>query len=202
MLIYQYLFSKRGTLRFRDYLDIEGRRRRQRTISRVSLLLSASSQWKKMFSSDNDQSMITVTGFDCNSFESMLQLFKPHEDSLDRRVRWHNIQEHQPWTTKRKAETIICWHVSCYNACLFSVLWPKFVLMSWFGFTGTNGNVWLRFGRRVLRNLLLQHPLARVEWPTDARCLELARISGERHSVLPDVFCFADGCFGKTGNVL
>ena len=50
---------------------------RQRRIPRCSLLSVSHSPWRQVYISNNDQGMITLTGFDVKSFHYFLDLFHP-----------------------------------------------------------------------------------------------------------------------------
>ena len=50
---------------------------RQRRIPRHSLLPVSKSPWQRVYSSQDDQAMITLTGFDVNSFHYLCSVFAP-----------------------------------------------------------------------------------------------------------------------------
>ena len=58
-------------------LSIEERRRRSRKIPRCALIPLNLSPWRKLQASQNDQAFITMTGFDCESFQKILEIFAP-----------------------------------------------------------------------------------------------------------------------------
>ena len=58
-------------------LSIEERRRRYRKIPRSALIPLALSPWRKLLASRNDQAFITMMGFDCESFDRLLDKFGP-----------------------------------------------------------------------------------------------------------------------------
>ncbi len=58
-------------------LSIEERRRRYRKIPRCALIPMKLSPWQKLRASQNDQAYITMTGFDFESFEKILERFAP-----------------------------------------------------------------------------------------------------------------------------
>ena len=66
---------------FLKSLDIIGRRLRQRKIPRSCLQDPSVSTWHKLYEANNDQGMITLTGFDCDSFASLCAIFAPVFDS-------------------------------------------------------------------------------------------------------------------------
>ena len=85
------------------------------------------------------------------------------------------------------------------TACLgLTLAWyrfrgSEFTLQGWFGFTGTQTNVWLRFGRRMLLKTLLNMPDSLVIFPSDDKIEEYQEAIQGRHDQLGDVYCFADG---------
>lgn len=203
-----YLARKRRTQAFRNRLSAEGRRRRQRHLPRISLLPPSASPWQQMYDSNNDTAMITVTGFDCNAFEALHDMFRPLFDM------------YSPWTKKDPGLNYRAVNTNQHRGspriisssqCLGIVLaWYRFrgaeyILQGWFGFTGAHANVWIRFGRRMLINALCQNPLARVRMPTAAEVANLKQICKARHNSLHDVYAAADGlkiafqsCHGMT----
>ena len=181
---------------FKDMLDEEGRQRRDRRLPRASLLLPSDSAWERLYQSSNDQALITVTGFDHRAFTELLTLFNP----------W--FRSHTPWTgdsqqpfKKMSIRTRHIGRARIINAagCLGLVLaWyrfrgAEFILQGWFGLTGTHANTWLRFGRRGLLVVLGQQADARVEMPSDDKVDVLCQVTQQRHDLLHDVYCVADG---------
>ena len=66
---------------FHRALPYEDRQLRQRRIPRVSLHDAHKSSWRRLYSSENDQALITLTGFDHATFQYLLQLFQPIFDT-------------------------------------------------------------------------------------------------------------------------
>ena len=62
---------------FKQRLSIEERRRRYQKIPRSALIPLALSPWRKLLASRNDQAYITMMGFDCESFDRILEKFAP-----------------------------------------------------------------------------------------------------------------------------
>ncbi len=56
-------------------LSDDSKRVQQRRLPRVSLLSPRKSPWSKLYKSQNDQGMITLTGFDYNSFNVVNEKF-------------------------------------------------------------------------------------------------------------------------------
>jgi hypothetical protein len=67
---------------FRDKLSLEGRRRRFRQIPRPALPDPENSPWAILYKSGDDGALITVTGFDHDTFQHMLDLFSPLYDKF------------------------------------------------------------------------------------------------------------------------
>jgi hypothetical protein len=183
---------------FRELLDAEGMKRRDRRIPRIALLSPGRTAFDKLYNSGNDQALITVTGFDHLAFRSLLEVFAP----------WYN--KHTPWTGHNDGSTFKVLNTRSHGrtgrkriitatTCLALVLaWYRFrgselQLQGWFGFTGTHANVWLCFGRRGLLIVLKKHPMARVEMPSDEKIADLKNACRERHPLLGDVYCVANG---------
>ena len=61
--------TKQKNNSFLNTMNIEGRRRRNRNIVRDSLLQPENSPWQRCYESGHDGSLITITGFDHETFE-------------------------------------------------------------------------------------------------------------------------------------
>jgi hypothetical protein len=57
------------------------RRRRRRKIPRLALLGPLHSPWRQLYNSKNDQSLITLTGFDYTTFDWFSKIFTPIYES-------------------------------------------------------------------------------------------------------------------------
>jgi hypothetical protein len=191
--------AKKKRSYFRDLLDKEGRRRRARNLPLKSIPSPGEAPWAKVYNSNDDGSLITVTGFDFSGFNYLLGLFTP---LFATHTPWHKvngesdgflycrINQNERRGRKRKINP---------TACLGLVLaWyrfrgSEFILQGWFGFTGCHLNVWLRFGRRMLLKALVAHPEAMVRFPDDDTIKAYKLAIHARHKALVDVYCVADG---------
>jgi DDE superfamily endonuclease len=185
---------------FRDLLSIDGMWRRDGRIPREALVDPQSSAWQKLYSSKNDQALITATGFDHASFGMLLSLFEPYfynftpwvgnrDGTSMRRVK----NKRNPRGTLGRPRKVDA--KSCLGLALawYRFRGAEYILQGWFGLTGTPVNVWLKFSRRVLLYVLWKNKLARVKMPSDTMIEEYKRIIKLRHPALGDVYCFADG---------
>ena len=68
---------KKKKQKFREKLDEEGRKRRDRNIPRTALNSPTNSAWQKLYESGDDGALITVTGYDHTTFQFILNLFNP-----------------------------------------------------------------------------------------------------------------------------
>jgi hypothetical protein len=66
---------------FLKSLDIAEQRLGSRKIPRSCLQNQSVSIWRKLYEAQNDQGLITLTGFDCACFASLCEIFAPIFDS-------------------------------------------------------------------------------------------------------------------------
>lgn len=194
-----WLHQQSRVVTFRDLMDLEGRRRRDRNLPRCALPAPKESPWQHCFDSRDDGALITVTGFDHSAFNELLVLFEPV------------FNAYTPWTGKKdgfsyrpvtpnKSKGRGRRRLVSASSCLGLVLaWYRFrggefILQGWFGFTGGHTNVWLRFGRRMLLRVLCKNHDARVRFPTEPEIQQYKAIVNSRHKSLVDVYCTLDGC--------
>lgn len=138
----------------------------------------------------NDQALITFTGFDHQTFQWLLDLFKPlcntrspHKDSrkLYRlkqrgRRRLHNAADilglYLTWTRTRGSTMVL------------SVV---------FAMTASNVQRYLYFARRILLRVLVNHPAAAICIPSAEKIREYQAAIEDRHPLLENVWWAFDG---------
>ena len=185
---------------FRSSLIKEGRNRRRRSLNREVLLHPSLSPWMKLYSSGTDGSLITITGFDHPTFQYILDLFTPFFSAF---TPWcskqgggvDGLQYMRRNTNEKRGKKRMVTAAACLGLTLawYRFRGAEFVLQGWFGFTGTQTNVWLRFGRRMLVKALRTEEAAIVRFPSNESIEEWKAIIQERHDKLHHVYCFADG---------
>ena len=176
--------------RFRELLTLEGRRRRDRRIPRISLQKPEMSPWCYLFGSGNDQSLITATGLDHQAFRDLHSLFEPlynqyvitREGSIEVRKKKGG--------RKRLLDSIACLGLA--------LMWTRtrgseWVLSCQFGITGNPISLWIRYTMRLLVSILRVTPEARVQLPSDEKITEYQDAIIAKYSLLQDVYCVADG---------
>ncbi len=118
------------------------------------------SPWQKLLASKNDQAYITMPGFDCKSFDKVLEKFAPMYPGHTPFDESGMIVEFK-YTQGRKGEVQP-------EDCLGLVLvWTRTrgllnVIQLVFGLTYSNLSVYLRFGTRLIIETLRNNPLASV----------------------------------------
>ena len=184
---------------FRSSLIKEGRNRRRRSLNREVLLHPSLSPWMKLYSSGTDGSLITITGFDHPTFQYILDLFTPFFSAFtpwcSKQGGVDGLQYMRRNTNEKRGKKRMVTAAACLGLTLawYRFRGAEFVLQGWFGFTGTQTNVWLRFGRRMLVKALRTEEAAIVRFPSNESIEEWKAIIQERHDKLHHVYCFADG---------
>jgi len=184
---------------FRSSLIKEGRNRRRRSLNRKVLLHPSLSPWMKLYSSGTDGSLITITGFDHPTFQYILDLFTPFFSAFtpwcSKQGGVDGLQYMRRNTNEKRGKKRMVTAAACLGLTLawYRFRGAEFVLQGWFGFTGTQTNVWLRFGRRMLVKALRTEEAAIVRFPSNESIEEWKAIIQERHDKLHHVYCFADG---------
>jgi hypothetical protein len=158
---------------FHRSLDIFHRRLRQRKIPRCSLQKQSGRAWRCLYKSRNDQGMITLTGFDCTTFDLLCEIFAPVFDSYTLFVpsgsscfeRTKQSNKGRPW---------MIWPEDCLGLVL---AWNRtkglvMVLQLIFAMTYTNLDDYLLFAKRIIVKVLRNHPIARVQIPSGKKIEE------------------------------
>jgi len=175
--------------------DMDARQRyiRQRRIPRGSLLSINKSPWRRVYQYGDDQAMITLTGFDLNSFNFLLALFAPLYDKYTPFVDANGFIVRKISLTRGRPRMM---HPA---DCLGLVLsWSRtrgslMVLQLIFGLTMTPVGKYLQFARRILVKILKAHPMAKISIPDDDKIEEYRSMIHSRHPVLHDVWGTMDG---------
>jgi DDE superfamily endonuclease len=175
------------------------RRLRQRRIPRASLLDPCRSAWSTLLESGNDQALITLTGFDFNSFrwlsERFFNLYTTHSPFIDPDGRIVPLGTNNPRQTNQGGRPRLLSSDDCLGLCL---AWTRtrgsnMVLQIIFGMTSTSVSMYLRFGRRILIEILKVEPAAAIMIPSEIKIQEYKDAIQEKHPLLSDVWCCMDG---------
>lgn len=176
--------------RFHRSLMHEDRQLRQRRIPRISLQDSHQSSWRRLFFSENDQALITLTGLDHATFHNLLQLFQPIFDNYTPFGEGDQIQKISPRGRKRAVQALdILGLVLTWTRTRGSLL----SLQLHFGLSMTNLTMYLRFGRRIVVEVLKNNPLAAIKIPSPEKVEEYKQLVAEKYPALTDVWASMDG---------
>ena len=174
--------------RFHRALSDEARQLRQRRIPRVSLHSVHCCAWRALFFSYNNQALITLTGFDHGTFEYVLGLFAPIFNAytpfgdVDIKV--------NPSGRKRKISAADCLGlVLAWTRTRGSLMH----LQMCFGMTMTNLAMYLRFGRRIIVEILSRNKFAKIALPSPEKIEQYKTIIQSRYPLLEDVWTAMDG---------
>ena len=180
--------------RFHKELDIFDRRLRQRKIPRCCLHNPSGSAWRRLYQSDNDQGMITLTGLDHCAFKTLCGLFAPEfeaytpfvpsGESCFYRMKQANKGRPRQIRPEDGLGLVLAWTRTRGSLMAMQLI---------FGMTFSNLDDYLLFGKRVLVRVLRNHPLAWVRIPSSEKIAEYKEMVRGRHENLRDVWCTMDG---------
>jgi hypothetical protein len=152
--------------RFYNSLTCRQRCMRSRCVPRKALHDPQFSAWRKIISSNNDQSLITMTGFNHQTFEWLNNLFEPYYSSHSPHVDANGSIVPIPCQGYGRPRLMSA--ADCLGLCLAwtRTTGPLFLLQVVFGMTRTSCSVYLRFGRRLLIHILHNNEYAKIAIPT------------------------------------
>ena len=163
---------------------------RDHRIPRHSLLSVRRSPWRKILDTRSAQSLIAVTGLDIDALHYLFEKFAPLFDNNSPFLSG-TIEPIRPnFGRPRKIR-----HEDCVGLVL---MWTRtrgslMTLQMIFGMTMTNLAMYLKFGKRLLVEILRNDKHARIRIPTAAKIEEYRKAVGERHPCLDDVWVTMDG---------
>jgi len=178
--------------KFLKSLSKEEHRLHSRKIPCASLLTLGMSPWRNLLASEVDQALITMTGFDGISFASLLQKFAPLFDDYTPFNTSHILLKQDPSKggCPRKVRP---------EDCLGLVLvWARtrgslMVLQLIFGMTCSNLCMYLRFGRRMIVEVLKSDSLAKIAIPLNEDIATYKDAVGAIYLLLSNVWSTMDG---------
>jgi hypothetical protein len=183
----------RNRKRFYKMLSQEQKKRRQKRIPRVALLHPHQSSWRKLYTSRNDQALITFTGLDVNAFDALLTRFAPVFDTFTPYKSSDGFYLIKNDLNKGRKRLIDA------RDCLGLVLaWTRtrgsqMVLQMLFGMTGTCVSDYIQFGIKILVQVLQELEEAKVYIPTIDYVNSMKALVRNKHPLLENVWCTMDG---------
>jgi hypothetical protein len=149
-----------------------------------------------LYETGQDDALITLCGFDHHSFGLLHDLFKPFFDNYSPMIfNYGNGLITKKDSSERRGRPRSITSIMCLGLVL---AWTRtrgsyMVLQLIFGLTSTRLSIWLRFGRRVLIRILKDHPLARVELPSEEELRHFVSSISDKYPSLSNVWCAMDG---------
>ena len=186
---------------FRSRLNQEGLRRRDRRIPRSALQPPRMSSWSVLFSSGNDQALITVCGVDHVVFHELEEKFTPIFDRYTPYGRrgesdTNNLCITQLMPSERRGRK----RLVTSNMCLgLTLAWTRtrgahWLLSMIFGMTANTVSMWLRFGiQHLLVSLLKEYENAAVRLPTHEKIQAYKNAIRRKYPALDDCYAVCDG---------
>ena len=175
---------------FNQMLSSLEKKRRARKIPRGSLHTPENSAWRKVLSGRSDGAMITLTGVDHVTFNMLHDKFCPLYNTLSP----HNTEGILSKIGKPGRRRVFSsW--DCLGLCL---AWTRtrgglFMLSMMFGITSSGISLYIRFGRRLMIEVLRREESAKVKIPSDEKICEYKECVRYRHPKLSNVWMTMDG---------
>lgn len=188
----RFIHSRYQKRFYRLLSRVECQRRLQR-IPRSALLDPKESPWRRVLDSRNDQALITLTGFDFNSFNEILETFSVYYNSYTPFTQSGSI-EMLDRTVKKGRPRLM----SASDGLGLVLVWTRTrgstsVLQLIFGMTQSSTSEYLSFCTHLLIVVLQQIDGARVRRPTDEEIHSFKDAVKSRHPRLDGVWCTMDG---------
>jgi DDE superfamily endonuclease len=173
--------------------DDSERQRHDSRIPRCALVDPQASSWERLYTSQNDQALITITGFDHQAFRLLEVKFERYFNTCS------------PWSRDGRKLCMIKSHEKrgrpCkVNACLciglllayYHFRGPMYILQGWFGFTSGHLDTWLHFARLMVI-CILHNDSSRIQCPDDEKVEQYKEMIRNSHPSLHNVYCVGDG---------
>ena len=189
----RYIHSRYAKTYYRALSAIE-RRRRRRTIPRTCLPNIEDSSWRTLYAASDDSALITLTGLDHEAFNHLNEKFQSLFDQFSPYASNGSIVKLSEGTVRRGRRR-------CMDSkdCLGLVLaWTRtrgsmFVLQMIFGMGSSVVSLYIRFGRRLLIQVLKSDRHARVQIPSEEKIAQYKAAVKQLHPTLDGVWLTMDG---------
>jgi hypothetical protein len=168
-LLLFFIMQQDDRNRYRNTLSIQARRNRSGKIRRRSLQSPSTSSFVQLYWGRQDDALITITGFNYATFNSLLELFAPAYLRFTPHVSsGSNIME-LPYRMSRRGRKR---QLTPTIALALVLAWTRTrggyaVLQLIFGLTASTISKYVRFCRRILLLVLMGVEEAKVKLPTD-----------------------------------
>ena len=195
-LLYFYLQSLEEETSFKKLLNAEERRNRDRRIPRIALRRYKDSAFHYLYDSGNDQALLNVTGYNHQKFSELLHLFGRKFDT------W-TFDEDAKILRPKKRNLLVAQgrprDLDAVGGLGLVLMWfrtrgalTRNVALH-FGQTSTPLYKWLKFARKILLSVLINHPEAAVVTPNDEEIIFYISCIGAKYKYCPNVWAAMDG---------
>ncbi len=174
--------------RFHCALDAGGQQLRQQRIPRESLLDANASPWRKLYYSYNNQALITATGLSHHAFEYLVNKFN-----------WY-FENYTPFNGRvtKRLNMGRCRRIDAIDCLGLTLVWTRTngslqTLQMNFGLSMTNLCAYLRFGRRIVVQVLKDDVNAMVAVPSADKIEEYKAAITRQYPILENVWATMDG---------
>lgn len=167
--------------------------RRRNRVPRIALQHPSESAWRKIYESRSDQALITLTGFDFDTFEWLHEMFEPiynqYSPFIDRngqlvRLKCPKEGRKRMLTSRDCLGLNLAWTRTRGSTVALQII---------FGTTETPLGVYLKFGRRILIRVLKKVDDSAIRLPTEEEMIKYKEAVSARHPLLNEVWCSMDG---------
>lgn len=165
---------------------------RQRRIPRHALLSVEKSPWRRVYGSGDPQAMITLTGFDIDSFHYICNLFSSFYNDYSPFI------DGDGYIAKKKSKRGRPRMMTAEDCLGLVLAWSRtrgsmMALQLIFGMTMTPVGKYIQFARRILVRVLTSDEMAKISMPTNEKLEEYRSMIAARHPALNDVWGTMDG---------
>ena len=174
--------------RFLRALGAAEKQVRQRRIPRESLHPVHRSAWRALFYSNNNQALITATGLDHRTFDYLLHKFEPI------------FNAYTPFgnTTIKVSNRGRKRYITAVDCLGLVLVWTRtrgstMSLQMHFGMSMTNLTMYLRFGRRIVTEVLSSDEYAKIAIPSNETIKEYKQLIKAKYPALKNVWAAMDG---------
>eukprot|EP00171_Calliarthron_tuberculosum_P003036 IDg3036t1 len=171
----------------------EGRRRRDRRITRAALQHPNMSAFTYLFGSSCNQSLITTCGLDHAAFRILFNRFAPLYNAYSPYSSSGHIRRLPNNSIGGRPRSMTALQCLALSLAWMRSRGAEHYLSLIFGVTGSVCSLFIRFGRRILVRVLANDTRAQICMPTDNEVDEFKMAFERKYEHLQNVYCVADG---------
>ena len=172
---------------FKSLLSLQARRNRLNSFRRKALLSYRASPFIQVYNSGQDDAMITLTGFDYQSFHRLLQPFSVMFEQYTPFTSSGFLRKITPKSGGRPRK------IDAKGCLALYLTWTRTrgstrMLQLVFVSTKSKVGVYIRFAKRLVCKALHNHRDARIVFPNEVEAVEFCGRINEKYPVLDNVY--------------